>query len=264
MKRFDRTRFKAYRRRFRSIDGWLHPFTSWLIFELSCGQANLGVGGSVVEIGVHHGKSFLPMYLGTEKHDPAIAIDVFEMQQYNMDRSGKGDRDKFLDNIKTIAGTMDGVTMITNSSELVTPNEILKWGRVRMFSIDGSHTEEATLADLRLALATLCDGGVIFLDDLFNESWPEVVGATARFLGQIDNIAPVILMPGKVMLCDRNFISVYREWCHLRFGDWIDFEKKLFGEKIIGVSISGRFTRRRIRNTGIGKRIAAVKKALIG
>jgi hypothetical protein len=264
MKRFCREKFAVYKRRHKYIDGWIHPFTAWFMFELTYDQSTLGLGGAIAEIGVHQGKSFLPMYLGTEKNEHAVAIDVFEQQQYNKDGSGKGDRTRFLDNLKAITGGDEGVRIISRPSESVTPDEVLQSGPVRIFSVDGSHTEEATFADLNLAAATIAPGGAIFLDDLFQPAWPEVLGGTSRFVAKTPAVVPVFVVPGKVMFCDRQFVEIYHEWVKSRFKDWIDFEKKLFGKEVLGLGIAGNFTRRRFRYTPMGNKIAFWKKKLSG
>jgi hypothetical protein len=263
MKRFNREAFRKYRRNYGRIDGWIHPFTAWFMFELSHGQSSIGVSGSIAEIGVHHGKSFLPMYLGTEQDEFAIAIDLFEQQSYNKDGSGKGDRDKFLGNLKAVAGNEQGLRIIARRSESVEPEEILQSSLVRLFSIDGSHSEEATYSDLSLAASVLSAGGAILLDDLFNHAWPEVLGGTARFLTQAPQIIPAFVLPGKIMLCRVSSVDLYHGWCWSKFRGWVDFEKRLFGHKVLGVGLNGSFARRRIRNTPFGNRIAALKKRII-
>ena len=43
---------------------------------------------------------------------------------------------------------------------------------VRLFSIDGCHTAEATAADLRVASSVMHPEGVVVVDDAFNPDWP--------------------------------------------------------------------------------------------
>jgi hypothetical protein len=43
----------------------------------------------VGEIGVHHGKFFLPIVGLSVREEPAIAMDLFEQQQHNFDGSGE-------------------------------------------------------------------------------------------------------------------------------------------------------------------------------
>jgi uncharacterized membrane-anchored protein len=67
-----------------------------------------------------------------------------------------------------------------------------------LFSVDGGHTPEITYSDLDLASQTLCEGGVIILDDFFNESWPGVAeGACKFFLENPERIFPVAIVGNK-------------------------------------------------------------------
>jgi peptide chain release factor 2 len=60
------------------------------------------------EIGVHHGRLFIPMALARRPGERALAIDVFEDQHLNVDHSGKGDRARFEENVaRTGAAPID-------------------------------------------------------------------------------------------------------------------------------------------------------------
>lgn len=56
--------------------------------SLSAKQHELGIFGSVGEIGVHHGKFLIPIVGNALAGEPAIAIDLFEDQSSNVDTSG--------------------------------------------------------------------------------------------------------------------------------------------------------------------------------
>jgi hypothetical protein len=54
--------------------------------------------------------------------------------------------------------------------------------RPRLFSIDGSHTAEATWGDMVTAGMSIQEGGVIIVDDYFAEGWPGVSEGVQRFM----------------------------------------------------------------------------------
>ena len=58
--------------------------------------------GNILEIGVHHGKSFIPMTTLLRNNEIAVAVDVFEDQQFNYDNSGKGCSKKFQESILSV------------------------------------------------------------------------------------------------------------------------------------------------------------------
>ena len=52
---------------------------------------------------------------------------------------------------------------------------------MRFVSVDGGHTAEITAHDLAVADASLAEGGIIVLDDAFNEQWPGVADGVQRY-----------------------------------------------------------------------------------
>lgn len=56
--------------------------------RLTAKQHELGIYGAVGEIGVHHGKFLIPIVGNALVDEPAVAMDLFEDQQANLDKSG--------------------------------------------------------------------------------------------------------------------------------------------------------------------------------
>jgi len=161
-----------------SIEGWLAA-TDYEIFKevLAC-QQRQGVEGAIAEIGVHHGKSFVPLaaFSGTSK---LYAIDLFGDQGKNIDQSGNGDCDTFINNLKRFSIDLSRLVIDGRMSGDVTADDIRSAaGAVRFFHIDGGHHFDAVTGDIRLAVDVLADGGVIAIDDVFRPEWPEVSIAT--------------------------------------------------------------------------------------
>ena len=63
-------------------------------------------------------------------------------------------------------------------------------GPLRIVSVDGGHTADIAAHDLAVADEALAEGGIIIIDDVFNEQWPGVAAAAAAgstmpaFLGE--------------------------------------------------------------------------------
>jgi hypothetical protein len=170
------------RREMRSVDGWLHPTSAAAIAEL-------GSGGNAAEIGVHHGKLLILLSLLC---DHAYAIDVFDSSR-NTDGSGDGNREIFEANMRRYGGAH---TTIQSDSSLLAP-ELLP--PIRLFSVDGAHTADMTEHDLRLASRVLVHGGIVILDDYFNEQWPDVSVGANRVIAD-GTLVPFAITPGKVLL----------------------------------------------------------------
>ena len=75
-----------------SVDGCLWPTTGSMIAELLVRQVSATVRGDVCEIGLHHGRLFLILASATVVGERAVAVDVFEAQEKDLDASGAGDR----------------------------------------------------------------------------------------------------------------------------------------------------------------------------
>lgn len=253
-----------YRKALPNVEGWLHPFTAEVMHFLSLQQTKMGITGNVAEIGVHHGKSFLPLYLALGPDEIAIAIDVFEDQAYNLDASGRGSRAAFLKNVQEFAPGCTSLRIVQKNSLDVLPHELTAFGSaLRTVSIDGSHTEAATVSDLKLSQAAARDDGLIYLDDVYNEHWPEVVSGFALYLQQA-TYSPLAIVPGKVVLCGTPYAPMYRSVLQVQFGPWIDYEKHVFGSPCLGLGLNGSFARRRFAMTPTGRALKQFKQAFTG
>jgi hypothetical protein len=87
----DQGKLNAYARHgHHLVKGWLVPGAAEAIILLSQEQRDHGLQGGVAEIGVHHGRLFILLYLLGSRNEPSVAIDIFKKQQLNVDRSGAG------------------------------------------------------------------------------------------------------------------------------------------------------------------------------
>lgn len=215
-KLFPDAKVEAYAGRgFRKVDGWLVALDARLIRTIGCAQDQFRVTGSLGEIGVHHGKLFILLYLMLSCGEKAFAVDVFDQQHLNVDGSGHGNLTTFRKNIENIAGTMEFVEIFRSSST------DLKWDnieerieqKVRLLSIDGGHTADITYNDIDLANRALIDQGVLIIDDYFNPDWPGVSeGAMRFFLRNSGALAPVAIGENKIFYSRPAFAARYGDY----------------------------------------------------
>lgn len=194
----------------RLVKGWLTPGAIQAILSLSAEQRKAGVSGGVAEIGVHHGRLFILLYLLGVIGEPAVAIDLFSHQDLNRDHSGAGDLDRFKKNLRRHADTdrlvlHEGDSMELDSQKLVE----LGRGQLRMISIDGGHTPQITAHDLAVSEGALASGGVIVLDDCFNEAWPGVVDGVEQHFSSPRSIVPFGVGGGKTFFSHQAFAQRY-------------------------------------------------------
>jgi hypothetical protein len=192
------------------VKGWLFPGAPQAIVLLSDEQRSSRLSGGVAEIGVHHGKLFILLYLLSSQDERAVAIDLFSHQNLNVDHSGAGDLKQFKRNLHRHADTSRLVIHEGDSTQL-TAERMLELGRgpFRLISIDGGHTAEITAHDLATAEGALAEGGIIILDDCFNEEWPGVSDGVHRYFSEPRTIVPIGIGANKTFFCQRAFAERY-------------------------------------------------------
>src|SRR4051794_11062965 len=78
----------------KQVHGWLNPVDAEMFLQILLLQDSLGIQGGTAEIGVHHGKAFIPLCLGLHDNERAVCIDIFEDQTHNGALEGPGRRQK--------------------------------------------------------------------------------------------------------------------------------------------------------------------------
>jgi hypothetical protein len=253
--RFGESAPRKYLRRLSSVQGWLQRFSAEAIAAVSLQQVSRGIHGAVAEIGVHHGKLFFILYLTTTPDENALAIDVFRAQHLNLDKSGRGDKDVFLAHARRLGGT-HGLVLIEDSSLNLTPEQVLDaCGPVRLFSIDGAHTEAATRNDIRLAERSIIPEGIVVIDDYFNEYFPEVSVAVSRYMDGGGDLRPFAITPGKILLCREPMARTYTDALTAAFPHRVDKTVLFFGHYVTLFGILPLTLRRRIAKTTIWRSI---------
>jgi hypothetical protein len=197
----------------KKVHGWLQRVDAEIMGAIFEAQAEQGISGSCVEIGVHHGKSFIPLCMTLQDGEQALCIDVFDDQSKNLDLSGKGNLGVFQKNLAWFNIELPAANIIQASSEDVTPKQILdQVGPVRFFSIDGGHWSAIVQNDLRLAEATIASGGVVALDDYCRAEWPDVTyGYTLWQEATESDIIPFAIGSNKLFLCRKDYAKTYRK-----------------------------------------------------
>jgi len=136
-------------------------------------QDSLGIQGGTAEIGVHHGKSFIPLCLGLRDGERAVCVDIFEDQAHNVDLSGQGSREKLDRNLERFSVAADRVVVLKASSFDVSAKQIVDAvGSVRFFSVDGGHWRDIVVNDLNIAGNAVGEMGVIALGILAGKTPP--------------------------------------------------------------------------------------------
>ena len=254
------------------VEGWLAQGAIEATCALSALQRSRGIKGPVCEIGVHHGRLFILLHLLSQGRERSVAIDLFEMQDENVDGSGKGSRDHLMHNLRAHGCDLERIDLIAENSLRVTPARIaaLCGGRPRLFSIDGGHTAQVTRNDLRLANASVCEGGVVILDDFFNSSWPAVSEGACAFMHEDGGqLLPVGITSNKFFFArGEDAAAAYRR--HLLAGNPGATMSRVFEQDVVCFEPAQRPTLRhivtshprwlKIRQTPVGQALRGLKR----
>ena len=228
-----------------AVDGWvaLGAFVALKLF--SDYQQNINIEGAICEIGVYHGKFFIGMCSIINNSEKAIAIDIFENQHFNINRSGEddGDYDIFINNLKTFNCFNDNIVIIQSDSISLNANDILKHlngDKIRLFSIDGCHSAPHTANDLYLAQETIIAGGVIMVDDFYNPHLPGVAEGVHRFFNHspIVKVIPFAYGDNKLYLTTHSHYQQYLDLIRSFPFARVMEEKVIWGYEVLFLSLT--------------------------
>jgi hypothetical protein len=196
----------------RTVEGWLSRIDAEILRSILTAQNNRGLAGSVAEIGVHHGRSFILLCLGLLEGEKAYCVDVFDDQHLNKSASGRGHRVIFENNIRRFGIAPERVKIDPRSSDMVQPADLISQvGPIRLFSVDGGHWLDIVVNDLILAEEVLADHGVIALDDFHRAEWPEVsAGYFKWFADRKRPIVPFAIGFKQLYLCQSDRVDFYQ------------------------------------------------------
>lgn len=197
---------------FNEVEGWLSPTTALMMAETVIFQGQEGISGQIIELGIHHGKSFLPLAIASSSADDLVAIDCFEHQEFNVDFSGSGNRDIFIENMARFAPEANYRIVDEDSLKLLEKLSLYQLGNARLFSVDASHTRMHTRNDLMVADACLNENGICVLDDILSPHWTGVISGLFDFLSEKASLAPLAFFPNKLVLCRPSKSEFYAEW----------------------------------------------------
>ncbi len=251
----------------RQVEGWCSPLAMHLTLGVDEMQQAEGISGSVAEIGVHHGKLFILLMLCARHGERALAMDLFDQQEHNVDASGLGDEAVFLANVRQHVGDTTPPVVLKGDTTHLDGQQVRSTigASCRLFSVDGGHTADMTAHDLNTAAAALTDGGVVILDDYFNSAWPAVSEGACRFMAQADGqaLTPFAVGGNKVFLTTASqWADRYRKALLARGFPTRHKISRMFDTEIISVSdtrphILNRLAAlpawRRFRETPIGR-----------
>jgi hypothetical protein len=210
---------RSYFEALPGIEGWFSGEAALLFMAYNQLIVRDGICGDVLEIGVHHGKSAIAMASMKASTGRFYAVDLFEDgQAENTSGSGSGDRQAFVRNMRRFFNGLDSIEIIAGSSQQLTPEQLRR--NFSFCHVDGGHSARETYLDIQLCEEILLPGGLLALDDYFNEWFPGVSEGAARYMLEHPGaLAPVAIGFNKVLFQKSGARTRLRE----RFAERFDF-----------------------------------------
>jgi len=195
-----------------TVSGWCIPQLWQTLWPL---HSEIG-DGPVAEIGVFEGKFFIGLCktFGTTRANRAAVIDVFDMQQFNLDGAGVGKMDVLKRNLTT-HGIAEGAIEFVQADSLALSQRdanglAQKLGEFHFFSVDGCHDVVHTVNDIEFAMSVTANHGIISVDGYTNPNWPGVQEAIARmYLMRDFAFVPLVVTCNKLLLASYSYHAKY-------------------------------------------------------
>jgi hypothetical protein len=163
---------QGYFERMPALPGWFLPDAALMFMAYHQLVSDRVVPGNTLEIGVFHGKSAIAVASLRGPAGTFTAIDVFDdLQSRDGSSRDVGIRGAFLANLGGSFPTLDWLRVIAAPSATVRADAL---GPHSFCHIDGLHSAEGTYSDMRLCADVVVPGGLVALDDYFNQRFPGV------------------------------------------------------------------------------------------
>jgi cephalosporin hydroxylase len=194
---------------YHEIAGWLHMPAVETTLALGEIQRAWLPPGPVGEIGLWQGLYFTLLSFLSETPQRMVGVDPFVHCA-----DSETQLRQFHDNIRRYARRPDLVTILQKFSTDLAAMDLLAaaGGKFNFFSVDGDHTMEGCLYDIKLAAEVVAPGGIVSVDDIQNMGCPGVVEAVMRYcLEPSATLAPFLTAGNKLFMTQKEFCPKFRE-----------------------------------------------------
>ncbi len=182
------------------IPGWFFRDDMLYFYYVGLAQIDLGVAGSVCELGVFEGKSLVLLGMIKRESEDLIGIDKFDQREKN-----------------TVIENLGKYDLVAELFQANTTKCTLEWARdfflrpVRFLHIDAGHDFFEVYRDLLLFSRVVADAGVIVLDDYNDREFPGIEAAVYEFCRHDGRYVPFLIGYNKIFLCGRGVVGLYQK-----------------------------------------------------
>jgi predicted O-methyltransferase YrrM len=197
---------------YSGVAGFSSLFSAEVAAVLLSYQNEVTIAGSIGEIGVMKGRSFIGLALHSKPDDICLAIDRFDWPAnvYNL----------FVENCQKYGVDWERVIPVISNTQDLKAADILAHAKgqpLRYLHIDGGHEPWILAHDLELANAVMAAGGIMCLDDMLHPMYPELPVIVHAFLAQHRDWAAFcivdradVIAASKYLLCRTEFVDRYQ------------------------------------------------------
>jgi hypothetical protein len=203
--------FERYKALYPNLEGWFLWEAAVLLNYLNDIQTKENITGNIFEIGAYKGKFTLLLATFLRKESELLFVnDIFDNQELNISRSGiDANLNDFMKNMKLLFEDTAFLRLFIKKSSDLTTEETTT--NIRMFSVDGGHSEKETYDDMILASKAINEKGIIIVDDYFNGDWPEVEKGVQKYFTDYKDLAPLSYFFNKFIFVKQSAYEYYRD-----------------------------------------------------
>jgi hypothetical protein len=193
---------------YAAVPGMSSRFAAAICCGLMRIQHELGVRGSIAEIGAFQGRFFIALAHALAPGERGLAIDRFDWPTTAV-------LDRFEANCAANGIPPERRISWKADSLAIRPEKLLArldGEPVRLFHIDGEHSRAALARDLELATAVLAPGGVIVIDDMLHPGYPTLVIAVDEYLRRRPDMTVLCLIDRESVVAASKFVLCESTW----------------------------------------------------
>lgn len=195
---------------FYPIQGWVYD----RLFDILQVMDNLPFNkkGGICEIGVHHGKFYLMLNQLVDAEYKSYAVDIFNDQHLNINHSGNGSLEVFQYHLSLFDRHRGQNTICIQGDSADTTLDLVNTigrGTMKVVSVDGSHTREHALNDIKISSEIVRNEGMVIVDDILHPYGLGPLEATFYWLNSYPTLVPFAMGCNKLFMCKITYYQLY-------------------------------------------------------
>jgi lipopolysaccharide biosynthesis glycosyltransferase/predicted O-methyltransferase YrrM len=221
------------------VRGYLHRTQAQAIGALLDQQSQAGVKGSLAEIGLYFGKTFVGLARAARGEEKVVGVDPLRIGAQDL-------QPELTQNLKTHLTAAELKRVLVRralSTDLGAADWMRSLGQpARFVHLDGHHARATILHDLQLAASWLAKGGLVVIDDFLNELHPDLTSGILDGLEAHPQLEPVAVIPrrgtidegGSKLVCStRGDAVMYRDALDRALADHLrPWSDRMLGQEV--------------------------------